>query len=176
MASKCDFYSRDSLKCQSCPEKTECQKILDHVGDISDILKRHDLIMKDAVYTPIYSQKPVENSSEQRTVSSVEKTTEEIIATLAVPLQKIAIVLVKAGALRRKALDMTKLAGSTLLVTQSIMKSLPGSFETILKTVVREGKVDSAYVRTVAMNTLAILKIFEAFEVVMLEGSIYKKV
>ena len=131
--------------------------------------------MKDAVYTPIYSQKPVENSSEQRTVSSVEKTTEEIIATLAVPLQKIAIVLVKAGALRRKALDMTKLAGSTLLVTQSIMKSLPGSFETILKTVVLEGKVDSAHVRTVAMNTLAILKIFEAFEVVMLEGSIYKK-
>ena len=154
MANKCDFYSRDSLTCQSCPEKTECQKILDHVVDISDILKRHDLIMKDAVYTSVSSQKPVENSSEQITVSFVEKNEEDIIATLSIPLKRIAIVLLKAGALRQKALDLTKMSGSTLLVTQSIMKSLPGSFETILKTVVLEGKVDSAHVRVVAMNTL----------------------
>lgn len=150
--------------------------MLDHVVDISDILKRHDLIMKDAVYTSVSLQKPVENSSEQRTVSFVEKNEEDIIATLSIPLKRIAIVLLKAGALRQKALDLTKMSGSTLLVTQSIMKSLPGSFETILKTVVLEGRVDSAHVRTVAMNTLAILKIFEAFEVVVLEGSIYRKV
>lgn len=175
MANKCDFYSRDSVICQSCPDKAECQKILDSVGDVSDILKRHDSIMKNATYKPIPIQKPVESSSEMRTVSSVEKTNEEIIATLSVPLQKIAIVLVKAGALRRKALDMTKMAGSTLMITQSIMKTLPASFESILKTVVREGKVEVANVKTVAVNTLAILKIFEAFEVVMLEGAIYKK-
>lgn len=175
MANKCDFYSRDSLTCQSCADKTECQKMLDSFGDVSDILKRHDSIMKNATYTPIPIQKPVEMSGEMRTNSSVEKTNEDIIATLSVPLQKIAMILVKAGALRRKALDMTKMAGSTLMITQSIMKTLPASFDSILKTVVREGKVEVVNVKTVAVNTLAILKIFEAFEVVMLEGSIYKK-
>ena len=175
MASKCGFYARDSLTCRSCPKKTDCQTILDQVGDISDILQRHDRIMQDAVSTPISSQKPKENACEARTVLSSEKRTDEILKKLSHPLKRIASVLLKAGSLRREALDISKLSGSTRFVTQSIVRSLPGSFETILKTVVRDSRVDSAHVRTVAVSTLALHKIFETFEVVVLEGSIYIK-